>query len=207
MNKYYLIAGSLMTVAGYFTDKASLQKAAKKDDGAVVVTNPADIAEALTEPQMRRIRADIAARLEGAEDPESLGGHLFRTSVEYNTKTKKPAQAQKLFDALREYADYIDQQEVEGESGVTGDFENELREQAPKAPRAPRMNVKKHLRDLFPAVGVQLSQDDVVGDYSQVSITTALSDLRNEKYAGAEGTINIKRLKLEDGTLHYARIA
>lgn len=206
MSKYFLINGGLNALIGSFDSKSALQAAAKADDDAVVVTNPNDIYEALSEPEMRRIRADVAAKVEGAEDPETRGTALFQNDERFNTKAKKMVQAQRLYDDLRAAAGNPVVVSLSKQNAETPP------EGAPKkAPRAPRRNIKKHIRELFPNVGDTATHEQVAGEgedaYTDVSITTAMSDLRSEKYCGEGDPIRIKRVKAEDGSVSYVREA
>lgn len=209
MTVYFLIAGSLATVTGFFTNKNDLLAAAKLDDDAIVVTNPNDIYEALTEPQIRRLRADVQAKVDGAEDVEMTGQHLFQRDERFNVKGKKMAQAQKLYNELRAWSCNPVSIDARGTEAP------EKAPEAPKAPRAARRNIKQHIRALFPTVGTTRTlaeiaaadPNDPTALYSDVSITTALSDLRSEKYAGEGGVLNVRRRKAEDGTIIFVREA
>ena len=214
MPNYFLIAGNLATLAGVFTNKADLLAAAKMDDDAVVVTNPVDIAEALTEPQMRRVRADVSARLqEDIEDGESdyVGAALFRSDERFNTKAKKPVQAKRLYDDLLAFAGSPQAADMRSKTPA----ERKPAEKKAVAPRQPRRNIKRHIRSLLAEVGATVSYDQVAQGnpedaedlYSDVSITTAMSDLRSEKYCGEGGPLVIKRLKHADGTVSFLREA
>lgn len=218
MNKYFLIAGNLAVVMGAFDTQKELQAAAKLDDDAIVVTNPNEIYESLSEPQMRRLRADVAARVAGSEDPEMDGQHLFHHDERFTTKGKKMAQAQKLYDDLRAWSGLP--VVADGRRKEAGAVATEGQEAAPvekpkrRSTRAPRRNIKGHIRSLFPNVGSTATYSQVAAAdpedpsllYSDVSITTAMSDLRSEKYCGEGGPINVKRIKAEDGTLTFERI-
>lgn len=210
---YYLIAGNLAQLSGVFQNKKDLLEQAKQDADAIVVTNPNEIYEALSEPQMRRIRADVAARVEQAEDVESRGAQLFRTEDRFANKGKKMAQAQYLYNELRAFSSTP----ASGELSTVREQEptppKEKKMTAPKAPRAPRRNIKSHIRALLANVGDQASYADVAAAnpddptelYSDASITTAMSDLRSEKYCGEGGPLQIKRIKDEDGSITYVR--
>lgn len=216
MTVYFLIAGSLASVTGFFTNKNDLLAAAKLDDDAIVVTNPNDIHEALTEPQIRRLRADVQARVDGAEDVEMTGQYLFHHDPRFNVKGKKMAQAQKLYNELRAWAGNpvcVDARKTEDGAKATEKVPEAPK--APKAPRAARRNIKQHIRALFPTVGTTRTLAEVAAAdpndptalYSDVSITTALSDLRSEKYAGEGGVLDVRRRKAEDGTIIFVREA
>lgn len=198
---YVLLAGA--SLFGGFTNKTDLKAAkAEAGDESTVITNPNELYEALSETQMRQLRARLAVPANSA-DIEMDAQNLFQNDERFNTKAKKMATAQKLWDELAAFYG----------QPVSTDAKPPKEPAAPKEPKAPRGNIKQHIRDLFPNVGDTRTLGELAGygaegeaaKYSDVSIGTALSDLRSEKYAGAGGVLVVKRQKAEDGTISYVR--
>jgi hypothetical protein len=67
---------------------------------------------------------------------------------------------------------------------------------ANKLPAKPRSSVKQVIRSKFPSVGDKLAARVLLAACASVkeaTIQTMLSDLRNPRYAGKEGVIDVKR--------------
>jgi hypothetical protein len=64
-------------------------------------------------------------------------------------------------------------------------------------------NARQHLRNLFAKEGTIKSKKEVFASFLPVTINTHLTDLKNPKYAGSLGCLNI--VKLNDG--NYQRVA
>jgi hypothetical protein len=64
---------------------------------------------------------------------------------------------------------------------------------ATPSPTLVKPNARQHLRDLFNAPGTIHPKKVVYADYHIVTINTHLTDLKNPKYAGKLGCLNIVR--------------
>jgi len=211
MSKLFVIAAA--TVLGAFHTKTAAQNEAKGTDGSFVAESAADLYENMSEGQIRLLRAHVAARVEGADDLETKARNLFELDRRFNTRDKqKMRQAQYAWNEMSEHfapaplpASTQQEKTVSKNNAKTADQTDGQTTAA--EPKVKKPNVKDRIRELFPNVGDEKTLEEIKGDaYSDVSVTTGVSDLKSEKYAKGS-VMTLKRIKAEDGTISYRREA
>jgi len=74
-----------------------------------------------------------------------------------------------------------------------------------ESPAAKKMGIKNFLRAVFPDVGVELTQQWILDQgYTLSNLVTAVSDLKNPKYAGNGPEITLERI-VKQGVVSYKR--
>lgn len=119
----------------------------------------------------------------------------FITTVDAGTENSTTTFTQAGWDAWIEYRKANGMLIAE----VVTQVVEEKKEEAPKKPR--KEGAKAFVRRVLnTAEGKGLSMLELMdGRFTETSIKTALSDLKNAKYAGAEGPLDIERVRGNDG--------
>lgn len=208
MTNYYAIDALQRPVARLTSMKAATAAAG---EGGFVAYGPEDLLDKQTKAQMELTRAYAVARKDSPaaslDELDDAAGHMYRTAPEF-TNIKKISAAEIAERAFKALVDAFNVKPPRARAAKPDDGD------APKAKPLPRgrgakTNVKDHLRKLFSRVGKRFTLEQTVRiddelAYNAMSITTAISDLKNPKYAGGE-VIIIERKKVGD-EIHYERV-
>lgn len=177
-----------VTPIGRFNSEDEAKAACPGVERLWFVRSAADV-EQLTEPEMRLLRATLKVLASGqpVEDMRVAATELRDSDPELNHRQKDKGKAAKLLmEALEAHS-----------------FNQSVKRRV-----RHRMSAKKYIRSLFPTISTVVWATALNTDhaYSDSAIATAISDLKNPKYAGDEGVIVIERKKSDDGLVYYERV-
>lgn len=210
MSKHYAITLAAVIVGVAMSAKKA---EAAAGEGGIAAFDATSLLDKFDKGQlavlMYQAEARAAADFDATQDPDIIADAARKLHGEQPNKFKKVSAAD-LADKVWAALEAVKWPRIAGGAGASGDKAAGTRVRAPGG-----ISVKQHLRNKFPKPNKSKRftleelcaiPDHADQQYNPVSITTAISDLKSEKYCGEGGVVVIERTR-ENDVNYYTRTA
>lgn len=211
MSKHYAITLAAVIVGVAMSAKKA---EAAAGEGGIAALDATSLLDKFDKGQLAVLMYQAEARaaddFDASQDPDIIADAARKLHGEQPNKFKKTSAAD-LADKVWAALEAVKWPKIAG--GASAGGEGKLSGTRVRAPGG--VSVKQHLRNKFPKPNKSKRftleelcaiPDHADQQYNPVSITTAISDLKSEKYCGEGGPVVIERTR-ENDVNYYTRVA